>query len=367
MQLEADQREKLALADQLTQIAATVPGAIFSFLLRPDGSCAMPYLAGRLVDTFGIDPVELREDARPVFDFLIPDDLPLIWQSIELSASTLQPLAGAYRVHSPQGKLRWIEVASIPQPHPEGGVLWHGYLSDVTERTEAAQLVAQSRDQLQELANRVEQVREEERTRIARELHDDLGQMLTSIKMHLRRFVSALQYMDQPLAREMIDVVRMTDETTHVVRRIVHELRPKVLDTLDLGSAIAWEVGEFRKRQGIRCQCSMPTPAINLPEAIRIDVYRLLQEALTNIARHAMASRVDVRMSLQAGQLTLCIEDNGVGIEPQAGQRGTMGLLGMNERAHRMGGSLLMTTRPNYPGTRYELSIPLLDLEQVVQ
>lgn len=250
LQLEADQREKIALAEQLTQVAATVPGAIFSFLLWPDGSCAMPYLAGRLVDAFGVDAVQLREDARPVFDFLIPEELPSIWQSIERSASTLQPWGGVYRARSPKGGLRWIEIASIPQRHPDGGVLWHGYISDVTERTEAAQLVAQSRDQLKALATRVEQVREDERRRISRELHDDLGQMLTSIKMHLRRFVSSLQYIDQSLAREMIDVVRMTDETTNVVRRIVHELRPKILDTLDLGSAIAWEVGEFRKRLG---------------------------------------------------------------------------------------------------------------------
>lgn len=95
MQLEADQREKVALAEQLTQVAATVPGAIFSFLLWPDGCCAMPYLAGRLVDVFGVDADQLREDARPVFDFLIPEDLPSIWQSIELSASTLQPWGGS--------------------------------------------------------------------------------------------------------------------------------------------------------------------------------------------------------------------------------------------------------------------------------
>jgi two-component system sensor histidine kinase UhpB len=263
--------------------------------------------------------------------------------------------------------LRWIEIASIPQPHSDGGVLWHGYLSDVTERTEATQRLAQSRDQLQELASRVERVREEERTRIAHELHDDLGQMLTSIKMHLRRFVSTLQYMDQSLTREMIDVVRMTDETTNVVRRIVHELRPKILDTLDLGSAIAWEVGEFRKRQGIRCNCLVPVTPINLPETIRVDAYRLLQEALTNIARHAMASRVDVRLSLQAGQLRLCIEDNGIGIDPDAGQHGTMGLLGMRERANRMGGTLQMTTRLEFQGTRYELSVPIPDVEQVTE
>lgn len=98
-------------------------------------------------------------------------------------------------------------------------------------------------------------------------------------------------------------------------------------------------------------------------------MYRLLQEALTNIARHAMASRVNVRLALQDVQLTLSIEDNGIGIGPgpEVAQRSTMGLIGMSERAHRMGGSLLVTTRPDYQGTRIELSIPMPDDAQVMQ
>lgn len=226
---------------------------------------------------------------------------------------------------------------------------------DVTLQRE---LATANRQRL-ELAARLDVIREEERTRIGRELHDELGQMITAVKMHLRRFISRTQYFDRTMAMEMVDVARMLDDSNDVVRRIAQELRPQVLDTLDLAGAVAWEVGAFRKRMGIRCDYSGPAAEPSVPDKSRVHIYRILQEALTNISRHTMATHVSVRLHHAGGELVLAIEDNGHGIPRAALAAPTLGLTGMKERATLIGGSLTIDTRPDIDGTRLTLRVPI--------
>lgn len=206
---------------------------------------------------------------------------------------------------------------------------------------------------------RMERVREEERTRIARELHDELGQMLTAAKTNLYRFIDKTQYFDPKMALDMADVVRMLDGTADAVRRISRELRPPVLDTLDLADAIKHEVVAFRKRMGIRCEYAGPAIEPPMPDMSRVHIYRIFQEALTNISRHARATHVSVNLRLADGMLVLAVEDNGLGIRREALAGGTLGFAGMQERAVLIDGTLAIDTRPDFAGTRLTLRTPL--------
>jgi PAS domain S-box-containing protein len=210
-------------------------------------------------------------------------------------------------------------------------------------------------DRLRALADRSEEIREDERTGIAREIHDHLGQALTALKMDIawvaRRLSEPL-----PLRAKLAEMARDADDVIASIRRISAELRPGILDDLGLQAAIEWHAEEFAARTGIRCRVEA---ALDVPVERRqaTAVYRIFQEALTNIARHAGATQVDVELVLDAGgRLRLDISDDGVGLSNSA--ESGLGLLGMRERARRVGGECLIRSREPR-GTAVSLRIPL--------
>lgn len=357
LKLEAARAQQLALAKQLKQIAETVPGAICAFEQRSDGSYALPYLEGRDASIFDLSPAVLAEDATPLFERIHPDDRPGVLDGIAASAAAMTPWHGLFRIELPEASERWIEVNSLPQAEPGGNVMWNGYLMDATESVAARLALEKARNQSQALAARLELVREEERTRIARELHDELGQTLTAIRMNLRRIGTATQ--DQALTSQIASIESMVEDTTKAVRRIAHELRPRILDTLDLSGAIEWEAVEFSKHHGIRCQCRVPEVEIDVPELVKSHVYRIFQEAMTNIVRHAHPSRVEIDLTVDNEALRLSVRDNGKGLSNRPLASDTLGIVGMHERANQMGATLTLTTVPQVVGTWVELCLPL--------
>ena len=359
--LEAALMRKANLADQLKNIAATVPGAIFAFLRHEDGVYSFPYIDGKQLEALGFSAEDFSSDARPLIGLVHPDDISALLESIEMSARAMAAWHGQFRILHPHLGVRWIEGDSIPQLCADGSVLWHGYLSDATERIEATRRLEQSHAQIQALLAHMEVVREEERTRIARELHDELGQTLTAIRMNLRQ-LSSLAGPDHPeMDSRLNDVEAIVEEAMLSVRRISQELHPRILDTLGLGGAIEWETGEFRKRMGIRCRCVVPQADIDLPETFKTHIYRLFQEAMTNISRHARATAVDVTLSCDGNILSLQVADNGVGIRSDALTGNSLGLTSMKERALQVGGVLSITTHPAIRGTCVSLRVALTD------
>lgn len=359
--LEAALMRKANLADQLKNIAATVPGAIFAFLRHDDGGYSFPYIDGKQLEALGFSAEDFSSDATPLIGLVHPDDIGTLLESIEVSARAMAAWHGQFRILHPHLGLRWIEGDSIPQLCADGSVLWHGYLSDATERIQATRRLEQSHAQIQALLAHMEVVREEERTRIARELHDELGQTLTAIRMNLRQ-LSSLAGPDHPeMDSRLNDVEAIVEEAMLSVRRISQELHPRILDTLGLGGAIEWETGEFRKRMGIRCRCVVPQADIDLPETFKTHIYRLFQEAMTNISRHARATAVDVTLSCDGNILSLQVADNGVGIRSDALTGNSLGLTSMKERALQVGGVLSITTHPAIRGTCVSLRVALTD------
>jgi PAS domain S-box-containing protein len=238
------------------------------------------------------------------------------------------------------GGLRFVDFSVKPVRDDRGFVvLLIPEGRDVTERKEAEQTVAESREQLQRLAGGLIMAREEERTTIAREIHDVLGQTLTALKMDTGWIGSRLPDASAALRAKLAAMSALIDDAVATVRRIATDLRPGVLDDLGLAAAIEWQVQQFQQRTGIPCTVHLGVAHDELDPLVSTAMFRILQESLTNVARHSHASRVTVTLEHRGGDLVLEVRDDGVGIAPEdASTARSIGLTGMRERAQLVGG-----------------------------
>lgn len=206
-------------------------------------------------------------------------------------------------------------------------------MQEINERRAAETHLKASQESLRALAARLQSVREEEWTRIAREFHDQLGQELTALKMDVNWIANRLPADAQALRKRAESMSNLIDSSMESVRQIVSRLRPDVLDQLGLTAAIAWQADDFQRRSGIRCQLTLPEEAVRLDRPRSTALFRIFQELLTNVARHANASRVGVAMQSDADRVVLAVEDNGRGIDGAvAFSPKSLGLMGVRER-----------------------------------
>lgn len=249
--------------------------------------------------------------------------------------------------------------ASISQVTLGGRRYYTVILRDVTARLEAEQEIARGVRERAELARAAQEALEEERRRVARELHDELGQGLTAIKMDLLEARALVPPDDSELLRRC-DVIRgLVDDTVAATRRIASDLRPLMLDDLGLGAAVDWLLQGFAKRTGVTVSVQVEDAVAEIGEPAASAVFRIIQESMTNIARHANASHVDVRVRQDDGFVTLRVQDDGRGIAPEdQAKRGSFGLRGMRERARLLGGSASVERAPD-GGTIVTARIPL--------
>ncbi len=214
----------------------------------------------------------------------------------------------------------------------------------------------ESEDKLRRLAAHLISVREEERAHIAREIHDELGQVLTGIKMEVGWLAKRLK---EPALLEKTDSMsKLIDSTVQTVRKIATGLRPEMLDDMGLVAAVGWQAKDFQKRTGIRCRVKLPPETTKLDIDVSTTAFRIFQEILTNVARHSRATRVDIDLGVTDDQVSLEVHDNGVGIaDSDLNGRKSLGLLGMHERALLFGGEVNITGTPGH-GTRVAVTIP---------
>lgn len=227
----------------------------------------------------------------------------------------------------------------------------------------SALALAASERNLRTLAAHLQTVREDERTQLAREIHDVLGQSLTVLKMDVawlgRHPPSTARGNDGALAGRLAAMSKMIDEVINQVRRLAAQLRPGVLDDLGLAAAIEWQTRDFTQRSGLDCTFESNIPEARFERDVSTAMFRILQETLTNVARHAHAQRVDVSLVENEGHLRLRVRDDGAGMSPDASARGgSLGLLGMHERARRLGGQVSVTSSPG-AGTQILVDVPL--------
>jgi PAS domain S-box-containing protein len=230
---------------------------------------------------------------------------------------------------------------------------------DITERKRADEQLRSSREELRALAAHVESVREEERSRIAREIHDELGQALTALRFDLCRLGGVALGDPNVLGQRVTGMTMLIDRTIASVRRIATELRPGVLDDLGLAAAIEWQAHEFEARTGIGCAVVTPSADPELGRDVSTAVFRIFQETLTNVARHARARHAEVTLSTDGERVRLVMRDDGRGItDAEVGGRRSLGLLGMRERARLLGGHVTIVGRPG-EGTTVSVELPV--------
>jgi signal transduction histidine kinase len=239
-------------------------------------------------------------------------------------------------------------------------------LDGVLREADTKYRVAQqtSTEQLRALAARLQAVREEERARLAREMHDVLAQELTRLKMELVWVLEDLaeaghQVAGKALTEKIMGAKTAADRLIETVQKITTELRPAVLDSLGLCAALIWQSSEFEKRTGIVCHAEVPSAEIALDREPATALFRIFQEALTNVARHAQATKIELSLRQEATRVLMVVRDNGRGVQPEeAGAWNSMGLLGMRERALVLGGQFEITGTPGH-GTTVKVTIPL--------
>ncbi len=234
--------------------------------------------------------------------------------------------------------------------------------SDLSETKRAEQELRASSEQLRNLAAHLLSVREEERARISREVHDELGQSLTAVKMDLAWLAGRLPRRNGQMLKRIRSTRQLADSIIQSIRRISTELRPGVLD-LGLAAAVEWQVQEFQARSGIQCKVRLLTQEVFAPD-VSTALFRILQETLTNVARHAKATRAEVVLQKQRDRLVLLIRDNGRGFDQaDASLSKSLGLLGMRERAAILGGRVNISSAPG-KGTTVTAWIPLPSPEE---
>jgi PAS domain S-box-containing protein len=249
--------------------------------------------------------------------------------------------------------------ASISHVEEQGELYYTVILRDVTERVRAEEELRASREEIRDLALAASTVREDEKRRIARELHDELGQALTALKIDVGWLREHVPPGSDALQDKLAAMQEQLDATVGAVRRISADLRPLMLDDLGLVAACEWLVDNFRARTGAACEMVLGAGDLDLPDPNATAVFRVLQESLTNIARHAGATRVEVTLERLGATAVLTVRDNGRGFDPAGPRRqGSHGLMGVRERAYLLGGQSRIESAPG-AGTLVELRLPL--------
>jgi PAS domain S-box-containing protein len=263
-----------------------------------------------------------------------------------------------FEVPKDDGTAFWISVTC--RLHGSDGYA-EGVVLDITERKQAEERIQHFHAQLRTLSARLESVREEERVRLARQVHDDLGQILTAVKIHLTILMesTAKRSVRQKsgLVKKFDDLIAVIDNAIELVKNISYELRPLTLDDLGLKEAVEWEARQFGRKTGILCRVrSQGDVALERDQATA--VFRIFQEALTNVARHSAASTVEVDLAATESCFRLRVVDDGRGItEHQANDSRSLGILGMRERAILLGGEVKVFQN-NGRGTVVDLTVP---------
>ena len=473
-------KERAELERQLSRLAANVPGFVYTFRLWAEGRFSFPYASSGIRDIYGLQPEDVAEDMAPLHALAHPDDRPRIEAAIAESAWGLTPYHCEFRVLHPEKGEFWIEARSVPEAEPEGHILWHGIMLDITERKlaeellhdreqefralvenspdtvarynrdcrriyanpalvrgigipvqkllgktptesglaaeyedkiravlesgsedefnllwqtrngkttcsqirlvperdsdgqvasvlaigrditvlkEAERRLHESRVQIRELAAHRERAREEERKRIAREIHDELGQLLGALHLQVQ-FFRARFGKDDPVAEENIQyMANLVDKAQRVARDITSALRPAALD-MGIVSALEWQAEEFYRHTGIHCYLSARNDIL-LDEERATAILRIVQESLTNVMRHSGANVVEILLKKQDDAYVLQVQDNGTGFEPhKTSKKKSFGLAGIRERAMMLGGDAVITSTQQQ-GTMLEVRLPI--------
>jgi two-component system sensor histidine kinase UhpB len=291
-----------------------------------------------------------------------PHDRVAALQAIGNSRVAGGPLRHEYRLLTRSGEVLWFRDEAKAVTDDSGRKLFlQGIMVDITQGKLAEQALRQSQAELRQLAGHLENIKEAERKRIAQEIHDELGGLLTGIKANVSVYLERAARAGIPPDPLLVDTTNLAATGFQAVRRVITDLRPSVLDQLGVWAALEWHAEQIEKRSGLSCSCAIDASAAGVemgPERSTM-LFRVVQEALTNVVRHADASRVSVRAAFEDNTLMVEVRDDGKGIEAtRQDNSGSWGIVGMYERARFFGGELTITGKAGQ-GTSVVLRLPM--------
>ncbi len=312
-------------------------------------------------NTFGLtgySEKELLENVKKLDTLVFSEDMEQfkVIQSIQDIGTTVQKYK--IRIIGKDKNKRWVNIEFRSFKINNQDYI-KGIISEVQSNQDDENDLATTNEQLIQLANHLEQVREQERKEMAREIHDEIGHALTSLKLDINLLIKKKYLREDALLTRLNDMMKQIEETIKTLQRISSQLRPSILDHFGLIAALEWQAKEFQRQTSIRCKYLFQEEEIELEESKSIAVFRIFQEILTNIARHSQATRVDVFLTIENNILELKVSDNGIGIKKENLQSPySLGLIGMRERANLMKGKLYINTVLNV-GTTVTLNVSI--------
>jgi signal transduction histidine kinase len=338
-------------------LTAHLPGMAYQIVRPPGGAPRLVYASTQSQKLLGIAPGQLIKAPERFFDLILPEDRSGYRQRLETAPGGHLSFDWEGRIWVEAWKdVKWINLRVGSRETPAGTV-WDGIMLNVTRSKETEAELARSRAQLAALTAHAEKIREQERLAIARELHDDLGGNLTAVKIGLAWLIRHMPADPLALRERAAYLDGIVDETIEAAHRIASDLRPSMLD-FGIVAAIRWQVTQFARNTELSCTFTSSDDTLPLDPERAIAVFRIVQEALTNIAKHARARHVAVTLTRRRGQLEVSIADDGVGVEG-SGARAGFGLIGMRERAAALGGSIAIEAQAP-AGTRVRLRLPIV-------
>jgi signal transduction histidine kinase len=382
----ASRRHQIALRESEARykaIVSNLPGMAFEMQFSPDGNLSFVSVSHGCGELLQVEPDELLLNPEAFIHCIVSDDLPLFRLSLRSAFMKSADWNWDGRIrNAASGEIKWVSLRSRSHKRedrrqfgsqadasadrrsksrrgPEQRMCWHGIVLDITQSKTADLKIRRAHEELARLSAHVETVKERERGHLSREIHDELGGTLTAIKIMLMRLGQELTSAtpDATKAQQrLLDAETLLEFTMEITRRIATSLRPAILD-LGIVAAIEWQAAEFQKRMDINCQVTCTSKDIALDHHLAIVLFRTFQEALTNIAKHAGATRVEVEIEADEDNISLQVHDNGRGIASEDLIKAqSYGILGMRERARSLGGEA--SVRRTRAGTAVMLRVP---------
>lgn len=331
---------------------------LFKFVSDDKGFGHFSYASDGAQKVLGLSPRALCTQPQRFVDLVLEDERPGLFSSMSDSVQSQLEWNWEGRIRVPGwSDIKWINLRATPRRLTDGRIVWDGLIQNISLGKRREATIQTARDQIANLAAHQERAREDERLRLARELHDDVGGNLAGIKMQLAMLLGHLPEAARRAVKEDADALnQLVDRTIDSTRQISANLRPPTLE-LGLVAALEWFLEDYSHRTGIAVDFDCPSDDIELAEHLSIAVFRVCQEALNNVVKHAHAHHAQVSLHPGNGTLVLEVEDDGTGFDPADPARAdSFGLRGMQERATALGGKLEVRSAPG-AGTHVRMTL----------
>ena len=340
-------------------IVTNAPGLVFQLQFDSNGNIHFVYLSEACKALLGVAADELKKNSRLFYEMMNARDRATLRKRLELSALNLSQLdwEGRVWINDWQDN-KWINLRAVPRVLTDGAIQWVGIMINITQSKNEKHEIEESRRELAELTAHLNQVKELERMKIAREIHDDLGGNLTAIKMGLTSIIKKLGTGQEVAVDQAKHLESIVDNTFEAVHKISSDLRPNILD-LGIYAALEWQAEEFEKQMGVGCHFHCDQTDISVTTDQAIALFRICQESMSNIAKYAKALEVSIHLYIELNDIVMTITDDGVGIKAgDTFKANSFGLRGMQERVAALYGKFsIQQLEPH--GTMITVRLPI--------